>query len=357
MQCEMCFVRVDAAAIQASGKRERTADEWIQMAQQAASAGTLTLLLTGGEVTIRPDFPRIYEAIAQMGFLTTVYTNATNVTDELMALFEKYPPHQIGVTMYGASPETYQRVCGHADGYDRFLCGVRKLKTLPSQLDMRTTLIQKNVADYPAMKAFTAQSFGENKVLHVSSRIFNTTRGGIGSPVQVRLSPLAHTQFFYSNLYHLNRLLEDGQLSASAFPDFSKLKNLERSLKRRQSAPDGSFIFSNCGAGIHEYFISWSGEMYACGTLPVGCTQPFETGFERAWEDLPSQYPLAKQNETCKSCDLRAYCESCPAFRMLETGSWDGTPQFACDTAKFMKQILEPLFTTAGSIPQPGKDD
>lgn len=103
LSCKMCLVRVDQKRIQELELRERTADEWIHMAEQAAKAGTLGLLLTGGEVMIRPDFCEIYEAVAQMGFLLTVYTNATIVTNKVMDLFCKYPPHKIGVTMYGAS--------------------------------------------------------------------------------------------------------------------------------------------------------------------------------------------------------------------------------------------------------------
>ena len=77
LSCRMCLVRVDQNRIRELGFRERTTEEWIHMAEQAAEAGTLNLLLTGGEVLIRPDFCEIYEAIAKMGFLLTVYTNAT----------------------------------------------------------------------------------------------------------------------------------------------------------------------------------------------------------------------------------------------------------------------------------------
>ena len=89
LHCKMCFVRVDEKAIHDSGKRERTAEEWIHMAEQAAEAGTLKLLLTGGEVTLRPDFPEIYEAIAKMGFVLTVFTNATLISDQVMSVFER----------------------------------------------------------------------------------------------------------------------------------------------------------------------------------------------------------------------------------------------------------------------------
>lgn len=54
--------------------------------------GTIGLLLTGGEVTLRTDFPEIYEAIAKMGFVLTVYTNATMITDKLMELWKNFRP-------------------------------------------------------------------------------------------------------------------------------------------------------------------------------------------------------------------------------------------------------------------------
>ena len=88
------------------------------------------------------DFCEIYEAVAKIGFILTVYTNATMVTDKVMELFQKYPPHKIGVTMYGASNETYARLCGCKDGYDRFMVGLEKLSSLPSLLEMRTTIVK-----------------------------------------------------------------------------------------------------------------------------------------------------------------------------------------------------------------------
>lgn len=118
----MCLVRVDQKKINDLYFRERTTDEWIHMAEQAAKAGTLELLLTGGEVMLRPDFCEIYEAIAQMGFVLSVYTNATMVTDKIMEVFQRYPPHKIGVIMYGVSNQTYKRLCGCADGYENNNC-------------------------------------------------------------------------------------------------------------------------------------------------------------------------------------------------------------------------------------------
>lgn len=161
LSCKMCLVRVDKKRIEELGLRERTAEEWIDMARQAAEAGTLGLLLTGGEVMLRPDFCEIYEAIAKMGFLLTLYTNATMVTNEIMDVLKRYPPHKIGVTMYGASNETYEKICGNPRGLDCFRKGINRLKSLPSLIETRVTLIKDNLSELDEMKNIIKKELGE----------------------------------------------------------------------------------------------------------------------------------------------------------------------------------------------------
>jgi radical SAM protein with 4Fe4S-binding SPASM domain len=339
----MCFVRTDEETIRRSGKRERTAAEWIDMAEQIARAGTLYLLLTGGEVTLRPDFPEIYEAIARMGFILTVYTNATMITDRIMDLFRSLPPHEIGVTMYGASNETYEKLCGDPRGYDHFLSGLERLQELPSLLDMRTTIVRDNLQDLEAMAEFTKSRFGPEKVLHLSAHLYPATRGAVEDPRKVRLSAEEMFDICYPELAALKKSADAGLLDLRKPGPGSTLRKLEKELRRRGPAPDGGYLFRSCEAGISSYFISWDGGMYACGTLPKGCTHPFEEGFDQAWADLPKQYPPARLNTECKSCRYLPYCESCPAQRILESGDWEGVPEYACEAAKVTKAFLDSL--------------
>ena len=211
LSCKMCLVRVDQKRIRELGFRERTTEEWIYMAEQAAKAGTLNLLLTGGEVLIRPDFCEIYEAIVKMGFLLTVYTNATMLTGKVMELFQRYPPHKIGVTMYGSSNETYRKLCGCDDGYDRFTDGVKQLERLPSLLDLRTTVVKDNVGDLPQMKQYAAKLFGDEKRLHISRFVCKSVRGGICNPESVRLSPEDSVRFTESYLLELEKEITESE--------------------------------------------------------------------------------------------------------------------------------------------------
>lgn len=211
--CKMCLVRVDNKRIHELGLHERTAEEWIDMAHQAFDAGTLQLLLTGGEVMLRPDFCQIYEAIAQMGFILTVYTNATMVSDEVMEVFKRYPPHTIGVTMYGACNETYQKLCGDPKGYDHFIAGIDRLTTLPSLFDIRTTIVKDNLADLPLMQDYVKKRFGDEKILTVSRFVTGAVRGGICHPEECRITPEQNVDLCFPGLQKFRDAVVRGEIA------------------------------------------------------------------------------------------------------------------------------------------------
>lgn len=337
LQCKMCLVRVDQQRIDELNARELTTAEWIDMAKQIFEAGTLNLLLTGGEVMLRPDFCEIYEAIAKMGFLLTVYTNATMVNDKVMEVFKKYPPHKIGVTMYGASNETYEKMCGDKKGYDHFIEGIQKLRTLPSLFDLRTTIIQDNLADLPAMKDYVLKEFGPDKTLTISRMVSQKIRGGVAHPQGCRLTPKQNVEIVHRDIVGLWKLIKNGEIQLpEEMPERLKFK--------RYALPDEKrYLFENCDAGINSYVITWDGKMYACELLDQGYTEPLNDGFNTAWEHLPEQYPLSQANETCLSCKYAGLCQSCPATRLAETGDYFGIPEYSCKEAEYLHDILTDL--------------
>lgn len=338
LRCKMCLVRVDYEKMKKLDWRERTSEEWIHMAEQAKDAGTLGLLLTGGEALLRQDFCEIYEAVAQMGFLLTVYTNATLITDQVMRSFTKFPPHQIGVTMYGASNETYEKLCGCPDGYDRFCVGIRRLKTLPSLLEMRTTIVQDNRKDLEAMKAFTKENFGKERKLQISRFVTKGIRVSITNPSKCRLAPEENVKMIYSGMVQLHRKVKAGKLEIP--------KSEQKFSRNKVSQREGNYLFENCSAGINQYAISWNGRMFGCELMTEGYTEPFKDGFQKAWEKLPMQYPKSQIIKECMECPYGDFCETCPAVRMSETGDWFGVPEYFCKEARYIDQMASDLGVT-----------
>ena len=55
LNCNMCYVRMSKKQVDELGGL-KTADEWLDMARQCKEAGSLYLLLTGGEPFFYKDF-------------------------------------------------------------------------------------------------------------------------------------------------------------------------------------------------------------------------------------------------------------------------------------------------------------
>ena len=80
MNCDMCYVRLSRKEIDQKG-RIRSGEEWLELAKQMRDAGTLFLLLTGGEPLLHPDFRMIYLELKKMGMIVTLNTNGTLIDE------------------------------------------------------------------------------------------------------------------------------------------------------------------------------------------------------------------------------------------------------------------------------------
>ena len=127
LNCDMCYVHLSKQEMQSQG-RLRSLDEWISLAKQMKDAGTLFLLLTGGEPLLFPQFKELYCALKDMGMILTLNTNGTLINEEWAEFFAKNKPRRINITLYGSKNETYENLCHMKDGFDKTIRGIELLK-------------------------------------------------------------------------------------------------------------------------------------------------------------------------------------------------------------------------------------
>ena len=58
MNCDMCFVRLSPEEMEQKGSL-RSTEEWISLAKEMQKAGTMFVLITGGEPLLYPGFKEI----------------------------------------------------------------------------------------------------------------------------------------------------------------------------------------------------------------------------------------------------------------------------------------------------------
>ncbi len=321
--CKMCYV-CHSPDNKAALATELNAGEWIRIGEQTRDAGLFLLTLTGGEVFLRSDFQEIYEAYSRMGFNITVYSNASLITAEKAKWLGRLPPSKVCVSIYGAAPETYEKVTGHREGYEKAIRGIEALRKENITVSVRTTVTRDNFREFGQLKAL-AEGFGSG--LGVVNYVSPARPGCGNDPLETRLTPEQAAQ------YELEIEQQNPGSNIEAAPDASKREpvNADEGIQNNGETAKSAF---KCQAGKCGFWINWKGYLTPCGLLDIPCEKIAEGGFAAAWERLKEDCREVPACKECRQCSIREHCMSCPARLMTETGSFDKPAAYLCDTAR-----------------------
>ena len=90
--------------------------------------GCRGVVLTGGEPFYYPRFKDVYKYVIKKGLLVEVQTNGVLITPNLINLIKKYPFHMLKVSLYAASPSTYEKITGSTSIFDKILDNLKLLQ-------------------------------------------------------------------------------------------------------------------------------------------------------------------------------------------------------------------------------------
>lgn len=152
LHCVMCYTdclnRPDAV------RQELATAEIFRIMDELAEAGTLELCLTGGEPLARPDFFQIYEHAIHCGFLVTVFSNGTLITEAYADRFAALRPHRIEISLHGITRETFERITLGQGSYDRCLRAIRLLLYRQIPLVLKSTAMTLNQREILDVKRY-----------------------------------------------------------------------------------------------------------------------------------------------------------------------------------------------------------
>ena len=312
--CEMCYVH------DCKQKTDPlTAEDWLNLAQQAKDAGTVFLLLTGGEPLLRSDFEEIYRALAKMGFLISINTNGS-LLEKYINLFDELPPTRINISLYGADNSAYKRLCGN-EAFDKIMSSVRKLKELGISMRFNSIFTSKNISDY---KKIADISKDLSIPLKPTTYTYPSIRIGSENK-ESRFSPEEAAEYI--------SLIDEYR--------FEKEFYLERA-KKMLLLPEGPKENKiRCRAGRASFWITADGTMRPCGMMPEPDARPLEDGFQKAWLDIKSKTEQIRLPTECLTCKYAGICNVCAAMCKAETGEFSGTPQYICRMTKHLFTLAE----------------
>ena len=313
LRCVHCYIP------DFSGRNELSTGEIKRILSEAADEGCVWMLLTGGEILCRGDFPEIYLHAKRQGFLLTLFSNGTLLDERIADLLAEYPPFGIEFTLYGLSDETYLKTTGFPGRFTRVRRAIDLMLERRLPLSLKAVAMEPLAGEIDRMSAF-AESLG---IRFRYDAIVHGRLDGSLKPTDVRSTPEKVVAYDATDPERFNEWLK---------------------FYRRFVRPTRPTTYlMSCGAGVNSFHVTPQGTLLSCEALPLNGYDLRGGGFREGWYGIVGEIrsrPAAEFN-VCAPCELKALCDRCPATALLETGSPDGWIPYYCEITHRRAALLE----------------
>ena len=314
LECQHCYNNLPMGD-QNARSREMTKEEHFRVLDELVEMGCFWLCYTGGEIFARKDFLEIYTYAKRKGFLITLFTNGTIITESIADYLVEWPPFSIEITLYGRTRETYEELTAIPGSYDRCLRGIKLLRERGLPLKLKTVATSVNKHEIFAMKQFAEEELG---VEFKFDGLINPRIDCSQSPLAVRLTP--------------------EEVVAIDLHDPKGANEYRRLAKRDADHPptlanNGTMYF--CGGGVNSFAINAWGEMSICVISQQDTFSIRRAGARQIWEESLLQLRSRKRTRVtkCVECRIQSLCGMCPANGELENGDKESPVEFLCHVA------------------------
>lgn len=154
LRCVMCYT--DCFNRPEKIREELTTDEIIRIMDELAKAGCLELCLTGGEPLARSDFFEIYTHAKTKGFLVTLFTNGTLITEEIADRLAARPPHRIEISLHSLAEHTFDDITQGKGSFQRCMRAIGLLLERKLAVVLKTTAMTMNKDEILAIKRYVS---------------------------------------------------------------------------------------------------------------------------------------------------------------------------------------------------------
>ncbi|MFH1593382.1 MAG: radical SAM protein [Candidatus Omnitrophota bacterium] len=293
-------------------KTELGFDFWKGVFNQLQEEGCLELTLTGGDPVLHKDFARIYGYAWKKGFLISLFTNAHNLTDEVISLLEERRPLNIEITLNSLDSKNYERITGVRDSFDKTIANIQKLKKRSLPLVLKCNGLKENRREILKIKRFTEELLGKGKFKY-DGLIFPGLNGE-KEPALHRLEP------------------EDVKDIEKEDKDMLEQRMKEAGHQSRWFNPDGLY---HCNSWWTHFYINPEGLLQFCHLSKQFSTDLTKESFRKGFDRFPRLLEeKPKTSSRCHSCELKEHCFHCPARAYLETGDMEAPVSYYCRLAK-----------------------
>jgi radical SAM protein with 4Fe4S-binding SPASM domain len=273
-----------------------------------AVAGCLSLLLTGGEPLIRPDYLEIYAYAKRKGFLLTLFTNGTLLMPKTADYLAEFPPTTIEITLYGRTQQTYERVTRVPGSHAQCMRGIDLALDRGLPLGLKAFLLRANQHELHDMQQYARE-------LGVDFRF-----DGMLLPRLDNVGGDRPDHIPAEDLVDLD--MEDPERSSEWHDLWEEFGGL----------PARAGYLYQCGAGHHGFHIDSSGRLSMCMMARQPAYDLLEGSFQDGWDRHLGALRSTKRTHRvkCETCSFLSLCGQCPGWSRLVHGDDETPVEFLC---------------------------
>lgn len=278
---------------------------------QLAGAGTLFLVLSGGEIFLRRDLLAIVEHARRRRFSTTLKTNAVLVDDARASRLAELGVAAVHVSVYSHRRDVHDAITNLPGSFDRTMSGIGRLIEKGLRVVISNVLMAQNAGDYHDVKRL-AEALGA--AYRIDPTITPMLDGG-RAPTALNVGT-----------EQLRGILRDPGLTESAdgaCPPDAEGAGLADAL---DALP--------CSAGHTSCYVSPSGDVCPCVQFPMAAGNVRHAPFLDIWRHSPGLSKVRavtmQDVRVCSACAVAGTCTRCPGLAYME-GDLRGPSRQDCE--------------------------
>ncbi|MFA5794839.1 MAG: radical SAM protein [Candidatus Brocadiia bacterium] len=283
LRCKHCY------QIKSDCRPEMPTEKILNVIDELRNSGCLYLLISGGEPLVRQDFLDICRKAHKSNLAIHIATNGTLINNHIVAQLSKLNIMDVSLSIYGACPETHDRITGKDSSFKQTISAIELLKKYRLNPRLKFIMMRDNITEYESMIKISSQL----AIPYDMDPLITPCDNGDKNPLECRLS--------------------DNELSEIYRKEYANM-------------PAGPETNDNagCSLGKSHCAINAYGDVYPCIQLPISAGNIMKQSFKDIWDNSKlfqeiRQYSNSRV-DACKNCANKVYCRRCPGLAFVENG-------------------------------------
>lgn len=317
LRCQYC----KASAVEKPLPGELTLDEIKKLVDDIKVLSNPVIILSGGDPLIREDIYEIISTISGKGLIPVLATSGPRVNEESARKLKEAGIRRVSISLDGAREETHDNLRGVKGSYKQVMNAIEHLKRAGVPFQINTTVSKKNISEVPLIMKIAEEKGA------CAFHLFGLIPTGRGSDWKgEEPSPGEYEELL--NWYYRSSRSSHLETRATCMPHYYRIirqraKEEGRSLSVERDGMDA--ITRGCLAGQTFCFISYKGDVWPCGYLPLSAGSVKEKSFSEIWRNSTLfeklRHPELLKGK-CGDCEFKKVCMGCRARAYAVSGDY-----------------------------------